>query len=41
VFEAIHDEQLYVITHPEMDFIIKERFDNILSRTNPTPRMLG
>jgi NAD(P)-dependent dehydrogenase (short-subunit alcohol dehydrogenase family) len=41
VFEAIHDEQLYVITHPEMDFIIKERFDNILARTNPTPRMLG
>jgi hypothetical protein len=24
-----------------MDFLIRERFDNILSRTNPTPRMLG
>ena len=41
VFEAIRDDNLYIITHPEMDFIIRERFDNILSRTNPTPRMLG
>ena len=41
VFEAIRDDKLYIITHPEMDFIFKERFDNILSRTNPTPRMLG
>jgi len=40
-FEAIRDDKLYIITHPEMDFIIRERFDNILSRTNPTPRMLG
>jgi NAD(P)-dependent dehydrogenase (short-subunit alcohol dehydrogenase family) len=41
VFEAIRDDKLYIITHPEMDFIIKERFDNILSRTNPTARILG
>jgi len=41
VLEAIQEGKLYVITHPEMDFIIKERFDNILSRTNPTARMLG
>jgi len=41
VFEAIREDKLYVITHPEMDFIIRERFDNILSRTNPTARMLG
>ena len=41
VFDAIRDDKLYIITHPEMDFIFKERFDNILSRTNPTPRMLG
>jgi NAD(P)-dependent dehydrogenase (short-subunit alcohol dehydrogenase family) len=41
VFNAIRDDQLYIITHPEMDFIVKERFDNILSRTNPVPRMLG
>jgi len=41
VFEAIRDNKLYIITHPEMDFIIRERFDNILARTNPTPRMLG
>ena len=41
VLEGIRDDKLYIITHPEMDFIIRERFDNILSRTNPTPRMLG
>jgi NAD(P)-dependent dehydrogenase (short-subunit alcohol dehydrogenase family) len=41
VFEAIREDKLYIITHPDMDFLIKERFDNILSRTNPTPRMLA
>jgi NAD(P)-dependent dehydrogenase (short-subunit alcohol dehydrogenase family) len=41
VLEAIQNDKLYIITHPEMDFLIQERFDNILSRTNPTPRMLG
>ena len=41
VFEAIRDDKLYVITHPEMDFIIRERFDNILARTNPTARLFG
>jgi NAD(P)-dependent dehydrogenase (short-subunit alcohol dehydrogenase family) len=41
VLEAIQEDKLYVITHPEMDFIIKERFDNILSRNNPTARLFG
>jgi NAD(P)-dependent dehydrogenase (short-subunit alcohol dehydrogenase family) len=41
VIEAIREEKLYIITHPEMDGIIKERFDNILGRENPVPRMLG
>jgi len=41
VFEAIRDDQLYIITHPDMDFIFKERFDNIVNRRNPTPRLLG
>ena len=41
VLEAIQEDRLYIITHPEMDFLIKERFDNILSRTNPTARILG
>jgi NAD(P)-dependent dehydrogenase (short-subunit alcohol dehydrogenase family) len=41
VLEAIQNDKLYIITHPEMDFLIRERFDNILARTNPTPRMLG
>ena len=41
VFEAIRDDRLYIITHPEMDGIIKERFDKILARENPVPRLLG
>jgi NAD(P)-dependent dehydrogenase (short-subunit alcohol dehydrogenase family) len=41
VLEAIRDDQLYIITHPDMDFIFKERFDNIVNRRNPTPRLLG
>ena len=41
VMTAIRDEQLYVITHPDMDWLIKDRFDNILARRNPVPRMLG
>ena len=41
VLEAIREDNLYIITHPEMDFIIKERFDNILSRKNPTARLFG
>jgi len=41
VLEAIQEDKLYIITHPEMDFIIKERFDNILSRNNPTARLFG
>ena len=41
VFEAIRDDKLYIITHPEMDGIIRERFDKILARENPVPRLLG
>jgi NAD(P)-dependent dehydrogenase (short-subunit alcohol dehydrogenase family) len=41
VFQAIRDEKLYIITHPEMDGIIKARFDAILARENPVPRILG
>ncbi|MEX1193695.1 MAG: SDR family NAD(P)-dependent oxidoreductase [Dehalococcoidia bacterium] len=41
VLEAIRDDKLYIITHPEMDGIIRERFDKILARENPVPRLLG
>ncbi|MEK7248431.1 MAG: SDR family NAD(P)-dependent oxidoreductase [Chloroflexota bacterium] len=41
VLEAIRDDRLYIITHPEMDGIVKERFDKILARENPVPRLLG
>jgi NAD(P)-dependent dehydrogenase (short-subunit alcohol dehydrogenase family) len=41
VFQAVRDEKLYIITHPEMDFIIKDRFDRILARENLVPRAIG
>jgi NAD(P)-dependent dehydrogenase (short-subunit alcohol dehydrogenase family) len=41
VFNAIRDDKLYIITHPEMDGIFKERFEKIVNRENPVPRMLG
>jgi NAD(P)-dependent dehydrogenase (short-subunit alcohol dehydrogenase family) len=41
VFEAVRDDKLYIITHPDMDFIFKERFDDIANRRNPTTRILG
>ena len=41
VFEAVRDDRLYIITHPEMDRIFQERFANITARENPVPRLLG
>ena len=41
VFEAIQNETLYIITHPDMDFLFRERFEKIMARENPVPRLLG
>lgn len=41
VWKGILDNKLYIVTHEEMDGLIKERFDHILARTNPTPRLMG
>lgn len=41
VITAIRDDKLYIITHSEMDGIIKTRFDNVLARQNPVPRVLA
>jgi NAD(P)-dependent dehydrogenase (short-subunit alcohol dehydrogenase family) len=35
VFNAIRADQLYVLTHPEYDSMIRERMDAILERRNP------
>lgn len=35
VFNAIRADQLYVLTHPEYDGMIRERMDAILERRNP------
>jgi NAD(P)-dependent dehydrogenase (short-subunit alcohol dehydrogenase family) len=38
VFEAIKAEQFWILTHPEMDDIIRARSDGMLARRNPMPR---
>jgi len=35
VFQAIQDEQFYILTHPEYDPILRQRMDDILQRKNP------
>lgn len=35
VFNAIHADQLYVLTHPEYDNMIRDRMEAILERRNP------
>ncbi|MEE8421255.1 MAG: SDR family NAD(P)-dependent oxidoreductase [Dehalococcoidia bacterium] len=41
VFDAIRDEQLYILTHDSVDEGIRERMENILARRNPEPRPFG
>ena len=41
VLEAITEEQLYILTHPEMNGIISTRMENILAQRNPAPQILG
>lgn len=36
VFEAVRDEQLYILTHPEFMDAIRWRMENILAERNPT-----
>jgi NAD(P)-dependent dehydrogenase (short-subunit alcohol dehydrogenase family) len=41
VFEAVRDEQFYIITHDNFDDAIRTRMDNILQRRNPIATVLG
>jgi len=41
VFEAITEERLYILTHPEMNGIIGTRMENILAQRNPALVTLG
>ena len=36
VFRAIENQQLYILSHPEINPIIQKRFDNILQQKNPS-----
>jgi NAD(P)-dependent dehydrogenase (short-subunit alcohol dehydrogenase family) len=38
VFDAIRDEQFWILTHDEFDPVIRTRMEDILARRNPTPR---
>ena len=38
VFNAIRDEQFWILTHDDIDPVIRTRMEDILARRNPTPR---
>ena len=40
-FEAIEQEQFYILTHPPYEALIRKRFETILSTRAPTPNELG
>lgn len=40
VFEAVRQNQFWILTHPHLDQTIRDRFDSILTRTNPPLRDL-
>jgi NAD(P)-dependent dehydrogenase (short-subunit alcohol dehydrogenase family) len=37
VFEAIQEQQFWILTHPEMDAAIRARVEGMLARRNPAP----
>jgi NAD(P)-dependent dehydrogenase (short-subunit alcohol dehydrogenase family) len=41
VLQAIKDNQFYILTHTDYDDVIRERMENILTRTNPDPKGPG
>ena len=41
VLQAIKDNQFYILTHTDYDEVIRERMENILTRTNPDPKGPG
>ena len=34
-------DRFYILTHTDYDEVIRERFENILTRTNPDPKGPG
>lgn len=41
VFEAIREQQFWILTHPEMDAAIRARVDGMLGRRNPVLQNIG
>ena len=39
VWEAVRDNQFWVLTHPETDHLIRDRCDEMLQRRNPVPHV--
>jgi len=37
VFEAVRDEQLYILTHPEFKPTIRTWYENVAEERNPSP----
>ncbi len=40
MLQAIRENQFWILTHPQLDSGIRDRFESMLSRTNPTARDL-
>jgi NAD(P)-dependent dehydrogenase (short-subunit alcohol dehydrogenase family) len=40
VMDAVRENQFWILTHPEFDHTIRDRFESILARTNPPLRDL-
>ncbi|MBV9082715.1 MAG: SDR family NAD(P)-dependent oxidoreductase [Acidobacteriaceae bacterium] len=40
VMEAVRNEQFWILTHPNTDKAVRERFESMLARTNPEARDL-
>ena len=38
VFDAIIHERFYILTHPQLNILVKIRMEDILQARNPTPR---
>ena len=41
VIEAIREQRFWILTHDDIDPWVRQRAENILTRSNPSPRLGG
>jgi len=39
VWEAVRDNQFWILTHPEFEYLIRDRVEGMLQRRNPVPHV--